>query len=200
MAPALGDAANATGGFGTVGTSGSNVGLLNANLTYSGNNQHNGTETFDDTGSWGSGGIAGTAINSTAIGVSTAAAGHFTTLAASSTVSGSGFSTYLASPPAIGGSAPAAGSFTTLSASGTVSGAGFSTYLASPPAIGGSAAAAGSFTTLAASGTVTFGSSTTGSTAQTYTNSPCTTSATTAQWIPVSITGQSGTFYVAACH
>ena len=35
-----------------------------------------------------------------------------TTLSASSTVSGTGFSTYLASPPAIGGTAAAAGSFT----------------------------------------------------------------------------------------
>jgi hypothetical protein len=74
-----------------------------------------------------------------------------TTLSASSTVSGTGFSTYLASPPAIGGTAAAAGAFTTLSASSTVSGTGFSTYLASPPAIGGTAAAAGSFTTLTAS-------------------------------------------------
>jgi hypothetical protein len=40
--------------------------------------------------------------------------GNFT---ASSTVSGTGFSTYLASPPAIGGTTPAAGKFTTLSAS-----------------------------------------------------------------------------------
>jgi len=47
-------------------------------------------------------------------------AGAFTTLSASSTVSGTGFSTYLASPPAIGGTAAAAGSFTTLSASSTV--------------------------------------------------------------------------------
>lgn len=88
------------------------------------------------------------------IGGTVAAAGTFTTLSASSTVSGTGFDTYLASPPAIGGSAAAAGSFTTLAASSTVSGTGFSTYLASPPAIGGSAPAAGSFTTLAASGTV----------------------------------------------
>jgi len=51
-----------------------------------------------------------------------------TTLSASSTVSGTGFSTYLASPPAIGGTAAAAGAFTTLSASSTVSGTGFSTY------------------------------------------------------------------------
>jgi hypothetical protein len=48
-------------------------------------------------------------------------AGSFTTLSASSTVSGTGFSTYLASPPAIGGTAAAAGSFTTVSASGNMS-------------------------------------------------------------------------------
>jgi hypothetical protein len=77
-----------------------------------------------------------------------------TTLSASSTVSGTGFSTYLASPPAIGGTAAAGGAFTTLSASSMVSGTGFSTYLASPPAIGGTAAAAGSFTTLSASNTI----------------------------------------------
>lgn len=39
-----------------------------------------------------------------------------TTLAVSSTVSGTGFSTYLASPPAIGGTSPNTGAFTTLSA------------------------------------------------------------------------------------
>ena len=88
------------------------------------------------------------------IGSTTASSGAFTTLSASSTVSGVGFSTYLASPPAIGGTLAAAGSFTTLSASSTVSGTGFSTYLASPPAIGGTLAAAGSFTTLSASSTV----------------------------------------------
>ena len=82
------------------------------------------------------------------------AAGSFTTLSASSTVSGTGFSTYLASPPAIGGTAPNTVAATTLSASSTVSGTGFSTYLASPPAIGGTAPAAGSFTTLSATSTV----------------------------------------------
>jgi len=99
---------------------------------------------------------AGT-INSTTIGATSASTGAFTTLSASSTVSGTGFSTYLASPPAIGGTAAAAGSFTTLSASSTVSGTGFSTYLASPPAIGGTTAAAGSFTTLSASSTLAAG-------------------------------------------
>lgn len=54
------------------------------------------------------------------IGSTTAGSGAFTTLSASSTVSGTGFSTYLASPPAIGGTSAAAGSFTTLSSSGGV--------------------------------------------------------------------------------
>ena len=54
------------------------------------------------------------------IGSVTASTGAFTTLSASSTVSGTGFSTYLASPPAIGTTAPAAGKFTTLVATGTV--------------------------------------------------------------------------------
>jgi hypothetical protein len=58
-------------------------------------------------------------LNGITIGNLTAAAGAFTTLSASSTVSGTGFSTYLASPPAIGGSSPAAGNFTTLSSSST---------------------------------------------------------------------------------
>jgi hypothetical protein len=56
-----------------------------------------------------------------AIGATTPAAGAFTTLSASSTVSGTGFSTYLASPPAIGGTAAAAGKFTTLESTGTAS-------------------------------------------------------------------------------
>jgi hypothetical protein len=61
--------------------------------------------------------IDGGAIDNTAIGANTASTGAFTTLSASSTVSGTGFSTYLASPPAIGGTVAAAGAFTTLSAS-----------------------------------------------------------------------------------
>ncbi len=48
------------------------------------------------------------------IGTTTPNTGAFSTLSASSTVSGTGFSTYLASPPAIGGSAAAAGTFTAL--------------------------------------------------------------------------------------
>lgn len=83
-----------------------------------------------------------------AIGGTSPAAGSFTTLSASSTVSGAGFTTYLASPPAIGGTVAAAGSFTTLAASGAISGAGFTAWLASPPAIGGTAPAAVTATTL----------------------------------------------------
>lgn len=89
------------------------------------------------------------------IGSTTASTGSFTTLSASSTISGTGFSTYLASPPSIGATSPNTGTFTTLAASGTVSGAGFSAYLASPPAIGNSAAASGKFTTLQATSTIT---------------------------------------------
>ena len=62
-------------------------------------------------------GTASININGT-VGATTASTGAFTTLSASSTVSGTGFSTYLASPPAIGGTAAAAGKFTTLAATG----------------------------------------------------------------------------------
>lgn len=64
--------------------------------------------------------ITGGTINNTPIGASTPNTGSFTTLAASSTVSGAGFSTYLASPPPIGGTTPNTGAFTTLSASGLI--------------------------------------------------------------------------------
>ena len=65
--------------------------------------------------------ITGGTINGTTVGATTAAAGAFTTLSASSTVSGSGFLTYLASPPAIGGTAAAAVTVTSLTATGAVS-------------------------------------------------------------------------------
>lgn len=52
-----------------------------------------------------------------AIGGTTPAAGAFTTLSATSTVSGAGITSLFASPPAIGGTVAAAGSFTTLGAS-----------------------------------------------------------------------------------
>jgi hypothetical protein len=60
--------------------------------------------------------INSTGINNAPIGIGTPAAGSFTTLAASGTVSGTGFSNFLASPPAIGGTTPAAGKFTTVTA------------------------------------------------------------------------------------
>jgi hypothetical protein len=53
------------------------------------------------------------------IGNTSANTGAFTTLSASSTVSGTGFSNYLASPPAIGGTTPNAGTFNSLTLSGT---------------------------------------------------------------------------------
>ncbi len=109
--------------------------------------------TAANTGSFTTLNSTGGALNGT-IGQSTPAAGSFTNLSSSGTVSGTGFSTYLASPPAIGGTAANTGAFTNLSSSGTVSGTGFSNYLASPPAIGGTTAAAGSFTNLSSSGTV----------------------------------------------
>jgi hypothetical protein len=56
------------------------------------------------------------------IGSVTPNTGAFTTLSASSTVSGTGFSNYLASPPAIGGTTAAAGSFTNLAYTGTLTG------------------------------------------------------------------------------
>jgi len=52
--------------------------------------------------------VAGTTV------INSSQGGTFTTLSASSTVSGSGFSSYLASPPAIGGTTPAAGTFSSL--------------------------------------------------------------------------------------
>lgn len=56
------------------------------------------------------------------VGATTPSTGAFTTLSASSTVSGTGFSTYLASPPAIGSTAANTGAFTTVTASSTVTG------------------------------------------------------------------------------
>lgn len=66
--------------------------------------------------------ITGGSINGAAIGASSASTGSFTTLAASSTVSGTGFSNYFASPPALGGTAAAAVSSTNLSYTGTLTG------------------------------------------------------------------------------
>ena len=67
-------------------------------------------------------GATSTTLDGVNIGATTPGTGAFTTLSASSTVSGTGFSTYLASPPAIGGTAAAAGSFTALSYTTTLTG------------------------------------------------------------------------------
>ena len=86
--------------------------------------------------------IVNATINNTTIGAVTPSTGAFTTLSASSTVSGTGFSTYLASPPAIGSSAANTGAFTSLtSTSGAFNGT-----------VGATTANTGSFTTLSASG------------------------------------------------
>jgi len=73
------------------------------------------------------------------VGATTASTGAFTTLSASSTVSGTGFSTYLASPPAIGGTAAAAGTFTTgtFNTSTVHKGATSGTVTISAPAVAG---------------------------------------------------------------
>jgi len=55
-------------------------------------------------------------LNATPVGNTTASTGAFTTLSASSTVSGAGFTSYFASPPAIGGATPAAITATALTA------------------------------------------------------------------------------------
>lgn len=65
------------------------------------------------------------------IGDVTPNTGAFTTLSATSTVSGAGFTSYLASPPAIGNSASNTGKFTTLTATSDV----YSTQSASPASI-----------------------------------------------------------------
>ena len=58
--------------------------------------------------------IQGTAVNFSSIGATTAGTGAFTTLSASSTVSGAGFSNYFAAPPTIGNTTPNTGAFTAL--------------------------------------------------------------------------------------
>lgn len=54
--------------------------------------------------------------------------------------------------------------------------------------------------TLTLVNTPQFASSATGVGTQTFVNSPCTTSLTNEQWVPVTITGQSGTWYFPTCH
>jgi hypothetical protein len=61
--------------------------------------------------------LTGAALNGT-IGATTASTGAFTTLSASGTVSGAGFTALLASPSSIGSTTPSTGAFTTLSTTG----------------------------------------------------------------------------------
>ena len=84
------------------------------------------------------------------VGATTPSTGAFTTLAASSTVSGTGFSTYLASPPAIGGTAAAAITGTTITANTQFSGPHNGTVGATTPSTG-------EFTTLATGGVAVAG-------------------------------------------
>lgn len=62
--------------------------------------------------------ISPTTIDGMTIGGTTPAAASVTTLSASGTVSGAGFTALFASPPAIGGTAPATAAVTTLSTTG----------------------------------------------------------------------------------
>jgi hypothetical protein len=94
------------------------------------------------------------------IGGTTALAGSFTTLSASSTVTGAGFSTYLASPPAIGGTVAAAITGTTITANTQFSGPHNGT-------VGATTANTGAFTTLSSNSTTTFTSNAVGSNAST---------------------------------
>jgi hypothetical protein len=113
-------------------------------------------------------------LNSVNIGNTTAGTGAFTTLSASSTVSGTGFSNYLASPPAIGGATASTGRFTTITSTVATGTAPFTVAsttnvanlnasslngatFAAPGAIGSGTAAAGTFTNLSYTGTLTGG-------------------------------------------
>jgi hypothetical protein len=64
--------------------------------------------------------IDGGSIDGTTIGAATPSTGAFTTLAASSTVSGAGFTARFASPGPIGNTLASTGNFTTLGATGNV--------------------------------------------------------------------------------
>jgi hypothetical protein len=111
---------------GTIGSTTPNTGSFTS-LTATGAITYNTTTNNQSYTTSGAGTItitSGTAgnINNMNIGATTAGTGAFTTLSASSTVSGTGFSNYLASPPAIGGTSPAAGKFTSITNTGLTSG------------------------------------------------------------------------------
>lgn len=100
----------------STGTSGATIPLLSTANTWTLAQAFTVRPTFNSNTPWDSGNLI--FATPPAIGGTTPAAGSFTTLAASSTVSGTGFSSYLASPPAIGATAPNTGNFTRLAASG----------------------------------------------------------------------------------
>ena len=101
----------AQGGTGVTTSTGSGSVVLSASPTFTG------TATFNALAT-GSATISGGSLNGTPVGATTPSTGAFTTLSASSTVSGTGFSTYFASPPALGGTAANTGKFTTLQTTG----------------------------------------------------------------------------------
>ena len=97
------------------GTSGATVPLLSTANTWTLQQAFTVRPTFNSATPWDSANLS--FATPPAIGATTPAAGAFTTLSASSTVSGTGFSSYLAAPPVIG-TTPNAGGFTSLSATG----------------------------------------------------------------------------------
>ena len=104
------------GGPDGVFTSVTDSGLTNTRVTYAGAGgllKDSASITTDGTTLFAS---AFSGPHNGTVGATTPSTGAFTTLSASSTVSGTGFSTYLASPPAIGTTTPAAGKFTTIDA------------------------------------------------------------------------------------
>ena len=186
--PAIGGTTPSTGSFTTLSaTSLTNTALTSGRITFA---STGGLLSDSASLTWSGSVLSATnfsgALNGT-VGATTPNTGAFTTLSASSTVSGTGFSTYLSSPPAIGNTAANTGAFTTLSASSTVSGTGFTSYLASPPAIGNTTANTGAFTTLSASSTVS------GTGFSTYLSSPPAignTAANTGAFTTLSASGQ----------
>jgi hypothetical protein len=106
-----------------------------------------GITSTSGTGAWAhTGGFSATGgINSTTVGVTTPAAGAFTTLSATGAVSGAGFTSLFASPPPIGSTAANTGAFTTLTATTPVGvasgGTGRATLTAHAVLVGETAAA-----------------------------------------------------------
>ena len=96
------------------------------------------TGTVTSSGSLTLGGTLSLAV-APAIGSTTPSTAAFTTLSASSTVSGTGFTSYFASPPAIGGTAAAAGSFTTLTSSTSFTPTAYTETIVASGTVGASA-------------------------------------------------------------